>query len=233
MAADDVVSLPDTLSFEQGAALPVNAATAWAGLIQYGALQSGQRVLLHAAAGGVGTLATQIAKDIGAEVWGTASPGKHDAIAANGVDHPLDYTKRGWEKGLPPFDVIMDALGGRSFRRSYNLLRPGGRLVCFGASGVMSGDKRDLRAALRTAATMPRFNLIKQMSESKTVVGLNMLTLWDEHGTLGPWIAPMTELLERGALRPIVSEAVPFDRAGDAHRALSSRRNVGKVVLTP
>jgi NADPH:quinone reductase-like Zn-dependent oxidoreductase len=231
--AHDAIPLPDALSFEQGAALPVNASTAWAGLIEYGALKPGQRVLLHAAGGGVGSLATQIAKDVGAEVWGTASPGKHGAIRENGVDHALDYTESGWERGLPTFDVIMDALGGRSFRRSYKLLRPGGRLICFGASGVMSGDKRNLVAAVRTAASMPRFGLIGQMSASKSVIGLNMLTLWDEHGTLAPWIEPMIGMLERGALRPIVSEAVPFDRAGDAHRALSSRRNVGKVVLVP
>src|SRR6185369_15251122 len=125
-------------------------------------------------------------------------PGKHGAIRENGVDHPLDYTKRGWTKGLPKFDVIMDALGGRSFRRSYGLLRPGGRLVAFGASAVISGDKRNLQAAAKTALTMPRFNLIKQMSESKSVIGLNMLTLWDEHGTLEPWITPVGTLLEEG-----------------------------------
>src|SRR5215213_526604 len=88
--AADVVALPDELSFEQGAAVPVNYATAWAGLIRYGGLQAGERVLIHAAAGGVGIAATQIAKDAGAEIWGTASPGKHQVIRDAGVDHPLD-----------------------------------------------------------------------------------------------------------------------------------------------
>jgi NADPH:quinone reductase-like Zn-dependent oxidoreductase len=88
-------------------------------------------------------------------------------------------------------------------------------------------------AAAKTAATMPRFNLISQMQESKTVVGLNLLTLWDEHGSLEPWIRPLTALLEEGAIDPVIAERVPFDRAGDAHRALSERRNVGKVILVP
>src|SRR5215208_7275284 len=100
--ASDVVPLPDELSFEQGAAIPVNYATAWAGLIGYGVVKAGDRVLIHAAAGGVGISATQIAKRAGAEVWGTASPGKHGTLREQGVDHPLDYTQAGWEKDVPP-----------------------------------------------------------------------------------------------------------------------------------
>ncbi len=229
----DIVPLPDALSFEQGAAVPVNYATAWQGLLGYGPLGEGDRVLIHAAAGGVGIAATQIAKSRGAEVWGTASPSKHEACRGFGVDHPLDYTRSGWERGLPEFDLIMDAVGGRSFRTSYKLLGPGGRLVAFGASSVMSGEKRNLVAAGRAALSMPRFNLIKQMSESKSVIGLNMLTLWKDRGTLEPWIAPLRELLENGVIQPVVAEAFPFDRAPDAHRMIAERRNVGKVVLTP
>jgi len=231
--ASDVAPLPDGLSFEEGAAVPVNYLTAYLGLRRFGALEPGERVFLHAAAGGVGIAATQIAKHRGAEVWGSASPGKHDAIRGFGVDHAVDYTQGGWEKGLPPMDVVMDALGGKSFRRSYDMLRAGGRLICFGAAGVVSGDKRNLVAAARTALTMPRFNLIKQMSASKTVVGLNMLTLWDELGSLEPFMASIEGLLGDGVLQPVVAQSFPFDRAGDAHRYIGERRNIGKVVLIP
>jgi NADPH:quinone reductase-like Zn-dependent oxidoreductase len=231
--ASDVVPLPDRLSFEQGAAVPVNYATAWAGLVRYGSLQPGERVLLHAAAGGVGISATQVAKRHGAEVWGTSSPGKHDAIREFGVDHPLDYTRDGWERDLPPFDLIMDAIGGKSFRTSYNLLRPGGRLVCYGASAVASGERRSVTTALRTVVRMPRFSLLKQMSSSKAVIGLNMLRLWDDQGTLDAWIEPLRRLLDDGTIEPVVAEAFPFDRAPDAHRMIAERRNVGKVVLVP
>jgi len=231
--AGDVMALPDHLTFEQGAALPVNYATAWAGLIGYGNLQPGERVLLHAAAGGVGIAATQIAKHREAEVYGTASPSKHEAIRAQGVDHPIDYRSAGWERELPPFDLIMDAIGGPSFRTSYDLLRPGGRLVAFGASSLVSGQRRNVLTAARTVLRMPRFNLIRQMSQSKAVIGLNMLSLWKDRETLEPWITPLRGLMDERVLEPVVAGAFPFDRAGEAHTMLQERRNVGKVVLTP
>ncbi len=231
--ASDVVALPEGLSFEQGAAIPVNYGTAWAGLIGYGNLQPGERVLIHSAGGGVGIAATQIANRAGAEVYGTASPAKHARCLELGLEHAIDYTKPGWERGLPKFDVIMDAVGGASFRRSYNLLRPGGRLVAFGASAVVSGERKNVVTALRAVARMPRFNLIKQMSESKAVIGLNMLSLWKDRGTLEPWIAPLREMLDDGTIKPVVAEAFSFEDAGAAQNMITERRNVGKVVLTP
>jgi NADPH:quinone reductase-like Zn-dependent oxidoreductase len=231
--ANDVVALPDGLSFEQGAAIPVNYATAWAGLVGYGNLQPGERVLIHSAGGGVGIAATQIAKRHGAEVYGTASPGKHAQCKGFGVDHALDYTAPGWERGLPPFDVILDAVGGKSFRRSYSMLRPGGRLVVFGVSALVSGQRRNLFTALRTVARMPRFNLIKQMSESKAVIGLNMLTLWKDRKTLEPWTRPLLSLMADGTIQPVLAGAFSFEDAGAAHTMITERRNVGKVVLVP
>jgi NADPH:quinone reductase-like Zn-dependent oxidoreductase len=229
----DVVALPDALSFEQGAAIPVNYSTAWAGLLGYGSLQPGERVLVHSAGGGVGIAATQIAKRVGAEVYGTASPGKHARCLELGVDHAIDYTKDGWERGLPKFDVILDAVGGKSFRRSYGLLRAGGRLVAFGASAVVSGERRNLVTALGAVVRMPRFNLVKQMSESKAVIGLNMLSLWKERGTLEPWIRPLLAMLDDGTIKPVVGGVFAFEEAGAAQTMIVERRNVGKVVLTP
>ena len=233
--AGAVIPLADSLSFEQGAAIPVNYSTAWAGLLGYGSLRTGERVLIQAAAGGVGIAATQIAKRHGAEIHGTASPGKHDAIRAQGVDVAHDYRRAGWEKGLEgSFDIVLDAIGGESFKRSYKLLRPGGRLVAFGASAVQQGDRRNLLKAAPQALRMLRgFDLIKQMSDSKAVIGLNMLRLWDDRGTLDPWLEPLEALVADGTVKPVVSDAVPFDRAADAHRIIAERRNVGKVVLVP
>ena len=124
-------------------------------------------------------------------------------------------------------------IGGHSFRRSYSQLAAGGRLVAFGAADVVSGERRNLVSALRTVARMPRFNVMRQMSDSKAVIGLNMLTLWKSRGTLAPWIEPLRELLDDGTIEPVVGGEFSFERAGEAHRMLSERRNVGKVVLRP
>lgn len=231
--ADGVLALPDGLTFEQGAAIPVNYGTAWMGLLRYGGLRAGERVLIQAAAGGVGIAATQIAKRAGAEVYGTASPAKHARIRELGVDHPLDYTRPGWERGLAPLDVIMDAIGGASFRKSYELLAPGGRLIAFGASGVVSGERRNLVAALKTALRMPRFNMIKQMSASKAVIGLNMYTLSQDERRRAEVSAALRELLAEGTVQPVVAGAFSFEEVGAAHNMITARKNVGKVVLTP
>lgn len=234
VAANDSVELPESMSFEQGAAVPVNYATAWAALHGYGSLRRGERVLIHAAAGGVGTAAIQFAKAAGAEVHGTASPAKHDKLAEFGVDRAIDYRRDGWWRDVGPYDLILDALGGTSLRRSYRLLRPGGRLVGYGVSSLQEGEKRSLRRAAPQVLSMLRgFNLMDQLSDSKAVIGLNMLRLWDDRGTLEPWIAPLTQALHDGIVAPIVHAAVPFDDAASAHRILAARENIGKVVLVP
>ncbi|QUR67666.1 zinc-binding dehydrogenase [Mycobacterium spongiae] len=234
VTATDAVVLPDALSFEQGAAVPVNYATAWAALHGYGSLRAGERVLVHAAAGGVGIAAVQFAKAAGAEVHGTASQAKHEKLAEFGVDRAIDYRRDGWWKGLGPYDIVLDALGGTSLRRSYDLLRPGGRLVGYGISNMQHGEKRSLRRAAPHAASMLRgFNLLDQLQESKAVIGLNMLRLWDDRGTLESWITPLEEALHDKTITPIVHAAVPFAQAPEAHRILAARENVGKVVLVP
>ena len=221
--AAHAVPLPDGMGFAEATAIPVNYATAWSGLIRYGNLWPGERVLIHAAAGGVGIAATHIARVQGAEVWGTASPSKHDAIRSFGVEHAIDYTQEGWHEGLPGFDVVLDGVGGSNFKTSYDLLRPGGRLVAIGSAGVVSGDVK-----------MPRFRIMDQMFESKSILGVNVLRLWDNWDSQEmPWVEPLSQLLDDGSLRPVVAEAFPFEAAPDAHRMLVERRNVGKVVLVP
>src|SRR5437764_9082304 len=149
-----VYPLPKGLSFEQGAAFPVNYSTAEAGLRVMGGLTEGERVLIHAAAGGVGIAATQIAKLHKAEIFGTASASKHEAIAAQGVDHPIDYRNKDFAEevmrltGGEGVDVIMDAIGPTSFRKDYGILRPGGRLIMYGAAELQTGDTRNLAKVL-------------------------------------------------------------------------------------
>jgi NADPH:quinone reductase-like Zn-dependent oxidoreductase len=237
--AGGVLPLPDSWSFEEGAAFPVVYATAYAALLRYGSLRQGERLLVQAAAGGVGIACTQIAKHAGAEVFGTASASKHDAIRGFGVDHAIDYRSRDFAKEVRritgekhPLDLIVDGIGGRSFKQGYSLLNAGGRLVCIGASAVMQGEDRNLPRALRTLASMPRFNPLRMMSQSRAVIGLNMLRIWDAHGASPEDMAALSELVATGVLKPVVAEAFPLERGGDAHRFVAERKNVGKVVLT-
>ena len=243
--AEQAFPLPKKLSFEEGAAFPVNYATSYAALVIMGGLKQGERVLIHAAAGGVGISATQIAKGIGAEIFGTAAASKHDAIREQGVEYPIDYRTQDFEQevrritGGEGLDVIMDALGPTSFRKDYRLLRQGGRLIMYGASELQTGSgKRNVAAALRSVAQMPRATMpwwksLGVMNENKGVFGLNMLSWWDREGSLDRATEPLLEGLQKGELKPVVAEAFPFDRAADAHRFIEERRNVGKVVLVP
>ena len=242
--ADQVLPLPERLSFEQGAAFPVNYGTAYAALIIMGSLREGDRVLIHAAAGGVGIAATQIARNVGAEIFGTASPSKHDAIRAQGVTHAIDYRSQDFEAeamritGGEGVDLIIDALGPTSFRKDYRLLRSGGRLVMYGLSEVTKESGRDIPAALKSLAkmplaTMPWWKSLALMNENKGVFGLNMLKWWDREGSLDRVTEPLMADLEAGRLEPVVAEAFPFERAGEAHEFIAQRRNVGKVVLFP
>jgi NADPH:quinone reductase-like Zn-dependent oxidoreductase len=235
----DVLRLPEDWSFEEGAAFPVVYGTAYASLVSFGNLRSGERLLIQAAAGGVGIAATQIGKLLGAQIYGTASPSKHDAIRELGVQHAIDYRAKDFADEVrriageeSPLDLIVDGIGAKSWKDGYRLLRPGGRLVMIGASSFVSGDKRNLAKAAVNLTKVPRFNPIKMASESRSVVGLNMLRLWDARGSLDEFIEPLSQWIDQGLLRPVVAEAFPLERIGDAHRFVGERKNVGKVVLT-
>jgi NADPH:quinone reductase-like Zn-dependent oxidoreductase len=242
--AEQALPLPDRLSFEQGAAFPVNYGTAYAALVLMGSVREGTRVLIHAAAGGVGISATQIARNAGAEIFGTASPAKHDAIMEQGVDHAIDYRNLDFEEEVSRItngegiDLVLDALGPSSFRKDYRLLRSGGRLVMYGLSENSHEGRRSIPATLKSlaampTATMPWWKSLMVMNENKGVFGLNMLSWWEREGNLDRVTEPLMADLEAGRLDPVVAEAFPFEKAGDAHRFIAERRNVGKVVLFP
>src|SRR5215212_1504804 len=217
--ADQVLPLPNGVSFEEGAAFPVNYGTAYAALVIMGGLKPGERVLIHAAAGGVGIAATQIAKGIGAEIFGTSSASKHDAIREQGVNHPIDYRTKDFEDEVRRItrgegvDLIMDALGPTSFRKDYRLLRQGGRLVMYGASELQSGSgKRDLGSVIRglgrmPLATMPWWKSFGVMKENKGIFGLNLLDWWDREGDVERLTEPLVGALADGELKPVVAQA--------------------------
>jgi synaptic vesicle membrane protein VAT-1 len=242
--ARDVLPMPDHLSYAEAAAFCVNYSTAYAALMIMGGLRSGDRVLVHAAAGGVGTAATQIARNAGAEIYGTASAAKHDAIVAQGVHHPIDYRGSDFAAEVRRLtngegvDVILDALGPASFRKDYRILRPGGRLIMYGLADAMNAGRRDVRAAISSllripTSTMPWWHAGRLLNQNRGVFGLNLLSWWRREGGMDRITAPLLDDLRNGRLTPVVARSFPFHQAGDAHRYLAQRQNIGKVVLTP
>jgi NADPH:quinone reductase-like Zn-dependent oxidoreductase len=209
-----------------------------------GGLRKGERVLIHAAAGGVGISAVQIAKAIGAEIFGTASASKHDAIRAQGVEHAIDYRTQDFEAeieritGGEGIDVVIDATGPTNFRKDYRALREGGRMIMYGLSEASKGEGRSIPKLLGSLArmpmaTMPWWKSLQVMNENKSVGGLNMLSWWDREGNLDRVVEPLQEGLDAGQFDPVVAEEFPFERAPEAHRFIAERKNIGKVILTP
>ena len=235
--AADALPLPDEVSFEQGAAVPVVYGTAYTAIALLAGVRPGETALVHAAAGGVGIALTQLLRDRGADVIGTASAAKHDAIREQGVSHAIDYRSQDVEKEVLRLTsgqgvaVVFDALG--EFKQSFKLLRPGGRLVMYGASKLLTGDRRNVAKALSTVVTMPRFSALKLMNENKSVMGLNLLKWWDARGSLQDQTGALLELMQRGVIKPVVAQTFSFSEAAAAHRFIQERKNVGKVILTP
>ena len=229
---NDAMPLADELSFEEGAALPLNYATAATALLRYGNLQPGERVLVHSGAGGVGIAAIQIACHAGAEVWAAASPGKREALEGQGAHQVVNYRAAKWDRSLPLFDLILDPIGGHSCRIDYRLLRPGGRLVVYGAAALVSGEQRNPFTAVRTLLATPWFNPIALTRSAKSIIGMSMLTLFDEFGEFSRWFEPARQVIDKGA-RPVIASALPLSDAAEAHRQLASRRTIGKIVLVP
>lgn len=242
--AANCLALPVHLSFEEGAATLVSYATSWAAAMIMGGVREGDTVLVHSAGGGAGMAATQVAFGAGARVIATASPHKHDAVLANGASAVLDHHDGDWTgqvralSGGKGVDVALDPLGPSSFRLSYQVLRPGGRLVMFGLSQVQQPGRLHAVRALRAMAslpfaTAPWWNGPRFFGDCKGVFALNMLAWWTAEGSLARVLPPVAEGLATKAYRPVVAEAFGFSGAAEAHRCLQEARNIGKVVLVP
>jgi NADPH:quinone reductase-like Zn-dependent oxidoreductase len=198
---------PGVLDQEAAGGLPLAGLTAWQALVDTAGVREGHRVLVHAAAGGVGHLAVQIAKARGAEVIGTARADKHDFLRDLGVDEPIDYTAHPFEEAVSEVDVVLDLVGGDDYAlRSLQTLREDGLLIAIPA-GV--GDE--------VAAAAER--------QSKRATGI--LVEPDAAG-----LESLAALAEEGRLRVVIERSFPLAQAAEAHRRLQHGRVSGKVVLT-
>jgi synaptic vesicle membrane protein VAT-1 len=230
--------VPSALSDAEAAAVPVNYLTAGLALYRMAALNAGETVLIHNAGGGVGIAAIQLAHLRRATVIGTASALKHAALRSFGVEHLIDYRHANVAEEVRNItrgrgvDVILDPLGGESFMSSYRMLAPLGRLIIFGLSSVVGGERRSLWRAFRIWMATPRFNPLSMINRNRGVFGLHVGHLWDERRQLGPLMSMLLDELSAGRLTPVVARTFPLERVADAHRFIQSRGNIGKVVLT-
>lgn len=184
--AMQVFEKPETLTFEQVAAIPVNYLTAYALLVVMGSLHAGESVLIHNAGGGVGLAALEIAKKIGAVTYGTASPGKHKFLAERGLDHAIDYRKQDWFPVLQQMtngrgvDLVIDPIGGAHWKKSYAALRHTGRLGMFGVSSVSANGLAGKLNMLKALVQTPRFHPFALLNKNRGVFGLNLGHMWHE-----------------------------------------------------
>ncbi|WP_063043697.1 NADP-dependent oxidoreductase [Nocardia pseudovaccinii] len=196
---------PVNLDHIQAAAIPLAALTAWQALVDTAKLQAGQRILIHAAAGGVGHFAVQIAKARGAQVIGTASAANHEFLREIGADETIDYRTTDFAEAVGDVDVVLDSIDNENSLRSLRTLRPGGLLV-------------SLRGGTDELATA---------AQDLGVRAVRMLVQDDHAGMIA-----LAELAESGALRPAVAGVFPFEAAAKAHALGETGRTVGKLVLT-
>ncbi|MDT0341475.1 NADP-dependent oxidoreductase [Streptomyces litchfieldiae] len=197
---------PRGLTHIQAGALPLASLTAWQALVDTANVRPGQRVLIHAAAGGVGHLAVQIAKARGAHVIGTASAGKHDLLRSLGADELVDYRAQDFAAAVRDVDVVVDAVGGANWSRSLRTLRPGGTLV-----SILPPDDTFPRAEAETAGVRAVFMLVEP----------------DHQG-----LREIAALVESGRLRVIVDAVFPLAEAAAAHTLGEAGRTTGKIVLS-
>lgn len=238
--AEQVFAKPQHLTHAEAASLPVSYATAWQLLVVQGGLRAGETVLIQNAGSGVGLAALDVARHVGARTIGTASAPKHAFLAERGLDDAVDYRTGDWVREVRDLtdgrgvELVIDPMGGESFRKSRAVLRPTGRLGMFGISAVSSnqGLRGKLRLA-KTAALMPVFHPVPLMNDNHGAFGVNLGHMWGEVEKIRGWLEEITGGIEAGWVRPHVDSTYTFAHAPDAHAHIEARRSLGKVVLTP
>jgi len=199
-----LAKIPENLSFEEAACVPLAGLTAWQCLFDFGNIQKGQKVLIHAGAGGVGTFAIQLAKEAGAYVAATAGTHNVDLLKSLGADEVIDYKKQDFEKVLREYDFVLDSLGGENQEKSFSVLKNGGKL----ASIVSEPDP--------------------EKAAQKNIKSGNV---WLKPN--GSQLARMAELLERNKLKVIIGHRFPLSEEGirEAHAISESHHAKGKIVI--
>jgi NADPH:quinone reductase-like Zn-dependent oxidoreductase len=203
--ADHFALKPENISHAEAAATTLAALTAWQVLTQQAAVQKGQHLLMHAAAGGVGHFAVQIAKHLGLKVTGTASAANEDFLKEIGVDHFIDYSAQNMEEEAKEIDVVFDPIGGETTAKSLQVLKQGGTLV-----SIVGGVKDHLTSLI----------------QEKNITAKNYLVK-----SSGTDMQQLAQLLVEGILKPHISHQFSFDEIAKAHQQIETGKTRGKIVV--
>ena len=223
---DQLFPLPDSISFEEAAAIPVNYLTAWVALEEQARVRKGDRVLVEHGAGGVGIAALQICRKAGATFVGVVSTKeKADFLRAQGGEAVI----RG-EKIEGPFHIILDPTGATALRKDINLLAPAGSVILYGASEFVQGPKKKIISTAWRYLRRPKIDPYTLPYKNVGIYGLNMLTYGQEASKVA--MKKILAGLEEGWLRPHVGATFSLEKAAEAHQYMQDRKNIGKVVLT-
>jgi NADPH:quinone reductase-like Zn-dependent oxidoreductase len=214
---------PAKLSHEEAAAVPLAALTAWQALADLGGLQAGQRVLIHAAAGGVGVFAVQIAKALGAYVAATAGGRNQDFLRELGADLPIDYTREDFAEKLSGYDLVLDGVGQSVWQRSLSVLRRGGKLLTLNVP-IPERPAGKLRFFPKVIAGVAGGS-VRALLDGKRLVIVSVTPRGGE-------LEKINELIEAGKLRPVIEKIFPLDQIAEAHRMSETGHVRGKLVIS-
>ncbi|KAB1085755.1 NADP-dependent oxidoreductase [Neorhizobium galegae] len=222
----DVAMKPSNLTMVEAASIPLVALTAWQVLVERANLRKGQKVLIHAGSGGVGTIAIQLAKHLGAHVATTTSTANVALVKSLGADIAVDYKKDDFEKVLQGYDVVLNSLGKDTLEKSLNVLKPGGKLISI--SGPPDPDFARQNGSgwlLQQAMRLLSFGIRRKAGRRK--IGYSFLFMTANGGQL----AQITSLIEAGHIRPVMDQVFPFEKTNEALDYVEKGRAKGKVVI--
>ncbi|PFH12413.1 NADPH:quinone reductase-like Zn-dependent oxidoreductase [Collimonas sp. PA-H2] len=223
---DSLALKPVNLTMEDASSMPLVALTAWQTLVEKGKLKKGQKVLIHAGSGGVGTIAIQLARHIGATVATTASAANADMLKTLGADIVIDYKKDDFSTKLKDYDLVLDTQGGDIQKKSLSVLKPGGKLI--GIAGPPDPDFAKLRGMngfVRLVMGLLSYGIRKAARRSGASYSFHFMT------ANGQQLGEITSLIEAGHIRPVVDRVFPFEETRQALDYVETGRTKGKVVI--
>lgn len=222
----DVALKPANIDMAEAASLPLVALTAWQVLVERADLQPGQKILIHAGSGGVGTVAIQLAKHLGATVATTTSSANVDLVRNLGADVVIDYRTQAFDAVLSDYDVVLNSLGGDTLERSLTVLKPGGKLISIsGPPDPAFAKSQGLNGVLRLFLRL----LSRKIRHRARARGVDYSFLFMRAD--GRQLGQITALVEAGVIRPVVDRTFPFADLNDAFAYLETGRARGKVVV--